>query len=204
MITTKDSATVPGALWGARARDWAEIQEVQSRPLFDAALDAAGVRRQVSLLDAGCGSGTCCHMAAQRGADAVCGFESFQYAANPLQALREAARVAKRGGTVIIATWGKAGDCEAFALSEDGVLEALARDASFEPKGTHAVECVWSYPDLDTVLRGLLSSGPAVKAIQTSGEPRVRDAVAEAIRPFRTASGGYCMENRFRYLVARA
>ncbi len=222
------------------------------------------MRHQVSVLDAGCGSGTFCQMAAEGGADisgldaaaaliaiarervprgefqvgeledlpyadglfdVVCGFNSFQYAAEPLHALQEAARVAKRGGTVVIATWGQARDCEAtaylaalrsvlpppapgapgpFALSEHGQLEALAREAGLEPLDAQAVECVWSYPDLDTALRGLLSAGPAVEAIQTASEPRVRDAVSEAIRPFRTASGGYRLENEFRYLVAKA
>lgn len=262
MITANGSAAVQGALWGARARDWAEIQEPQTRPLYDAVLDAARIRHQVSVLDAGCGAGTFCQLAVQRGADVsgldaaaaliaiarervprgafqvgeledlpyavgsfgvVCAFNSLQYASDPLNALREAARVVQRGGTVVMTAWGEARHCEAtaylaalrsllppapgagpFALSEDGKLEALAREADLEPLATKNVECVWSYPDLDTALRGLLAAGPAVGAIQAAGEPRVRRAVGQAIRPFRTASGAYCLENEFRYLVAQA
>lgn len=39
-------------------------------------------------------------------------------------------------------------------------------------------DCLWVYKDMDTALRGLLSAGPAVKAMQISGENRVRDAAA--------------------------
>jgi hypothetical protein len=43
-----------------------------------------------------------------------------------------------------------------------------------------------------------------VKAIQTSAEEHVREAVVGAIAPFRLSSGGYRMENKFRYLIATA
>jgi SAM-dependent methyltransferase len=156
--------------------------------------------------------------------DVVTGFNSFQFAANPVNALREARRVTASGAQVFIATWGAPEDCEAagylravgalvpppppgapgpFALSLPGALERFAVEAGFTP-GEHAnVECVWSYADLDTALRGLLSTGPAVRALRQVGEERVRRAVTEAIAPFRTARGGYRIENTFRYLVAR-
>jgi SAM-dependent methyltransferase len=54
--------------WGARARDWAEIEDENSRPLFEAVLDLAGVREGTRLLDLGCGSGLACAIAAGRGA----------------------------------------------------------------------------------------------------------------------------------------
>lgn len=38
--------------------------------------------------------------------DVVTGFNAFQYAAKPVNALREARRVAKRGGVLVIAVWG--------------------------------------------------------------------------------------------------
>jgi hypothetical protein len=50
----------------------------------------------------------------------------------------------------------------------------------------------------------MLSAGPAEKAIRASSVERAHDAVASAIAPFRTASGGYHMRNKFRYLIARA
>jgi SAM-dependent methyltransferase len=54
-------------LWGARARDWAEVEDEGSRHLFEAVLDALGVARGTRLLDVGCGSGLACGIAAQRG-----------------------------------------------------------------------------------------------------------------------------------------
>ena len=57
-----------GRLWGARARDWAEIQEGQARPAYEAILERTGVNKDVSYLDVGCGSGMAAQMAAARGA----------------------------------------------------------------------------------------------------------------------------------------
>lgn len=157
--------------------------------------------------------------------DFVTGFNSFQFAANPVNALREARRVAKRGAAVVAATWGKPELCEAeaflaalrpllppplpgapgpFALSADGALEALVEQAGLTPKSVADVDCPFEYPDLETLLRGFLSAGPSVKAIQVSGEARVRDDVAAAMAPFRLSSGRYRLENTFRFLVATA
>lgn len=157
--------------------------------------------------------------------DVVTGFNSFQYAANPVNALREAGRVGKRGAALFMATWGKPEDCQAvaylaalrellpppppgapgpFALSGEGALEALVKEAGLNPEGVEAVDMPFVYPDLETALRGLLSAGPAVKAIATSGEERVRAATAGVLGSFRTASGGYRMENKFLLLTASA
>ena len=57
-----------GDLWGAEARDWAEIQEPTSRPLWAAMLDAVGAGPGVALLDAGCAAGGASVMAVDRGA----------------------------------------------------------------------------------------------------------------------------------------
>src|SRR4051812_45684886 len=62
------SAQVQGALWGAAARDWAELAEPVQRPFFEAALDAIGVWDGMALLDAGCGAGLALTIAAERGA----------------------------------------------------------------------------------------------------------------------------------------
>jgi SAM-dependent methyltransferase len=156
---------------------------------------------------------------------AVTGFNSFQYAGNPVHALQEARRVAESDAVVVMAVWGKASDCQAgaylaaigellpppppgapgpFALSEEGALEALARRAGLTPIGVDDVDCPWIYRDLETALRGLLSAGPAVMAMQVSGQERVREAVARALEPFRTTSGKYRLENKFRYVISRA
>ena len=64
------------------------------------------------------------------------------------------------------------------------------------------VACPWTYPDLETALRGMLSAGPAERAIRNSSVERARQAVADSIAAYRTPSGAYRLNNKFRYLVA--
>ncbi len=66
------------------------------------------------------------------------------------------------------------------------------------------MDAPFDYPDLATALRGLLSAGPAVVAIQSLGEEQVRRQVTAALEPFQTSSGGYHMRNTFRFLLAEA
>lgn len=255
------TASVQGQIWGARAKDWADVQESVAVPLFEAVLQETAVGKNTSVLDIGCGSGIFCEMAAKRGArvsgldasehllaiahervqsgdfrigemeelpyenhmfDVVTGFNSFQFAANPVNALQEASRVS-RTGTVVIAVFGKPEESEAtayilamgsllpppppgapgpFALSADGALEALAIKAGLTPSVVKKVECPWDYPDEKIALRGLLSSGPAIRAIQEKDEDIVRDLILKVIAPFKTSSGGYYLTNNFHYLIA--
>lgn len=145
------TAQVQGELWGARARDWADLQEGSFRPLYEAAFDAAGVAKGSAVLDVGCGAGLALRVAQEKGATAsgldaaaslvevargrapgadirvgeieelpfadrafeiVSGFNSFQYAANPVQTLAEAKRVATPDGRVVVAVWGAADKCQ--------------------------------------------------------------------------------------------
>jgi len=156
--------------------------------------------------------------------DVVTGINSFQFAASPLNALREARRVGAPKARLIIATWGRMEECDTaayfdalsppdtssppgapgpFALSADGALAELASQAGLEPQDVHDVDCPFAFPDEAMALRGLLSPGPAVLAMQQSSEAQVREAVRAAIQPFRTGTGGIHLKNRFRYLVAK-
>ena len=156
--------------------------------------------------------------------DLVTGFSSFQFAANPANALREASRVSK-SGKVVIAVFGKREENESaayiaamgsllppppagapgpYALSADGALEALAQTAGLIPGEVKKVDCPWEYPDEQTALRGLLSSGPAIRAIQHTDEATVRGVILKTLEPFKTAAGGYRLENNYRYMIATA
>ncbi len=155
--------------------------------------------------------------------DLVTGFNAFQYAANPLAALAEAKRVAKPTGCIVIMTWGTPEGMEAaalvaalkpllpppppgaagpFALSSPGALRALAESARLRPLQVFDVACSWTYPDLATALRGLASSGVAVRAAQASGTEAVDKAHAAALEPFRQELGDYRIGASFRWLLA--
>jgi SAM-dependent methyltransferase len=69
------SAQVQGALWGAAADEWAEMQEPLGTPLYEATFDAIGITDGTRLLDAGCGAGLAAQLAAKRGA-IVSGFDA--------------------------------------------------------------------------------------------------------------------------------
>ena len=94
------------------------------------------------------------------------------------------------------------GTLDPFALSEDGALAALVKQVGLMPMYVDDVECIWDYPDLETALKGLLSTGPAVKAIRTVGEQKARETAADAIAPFKQSSGGYRLRDQFRYVIA--
>jgi SAM-dependent methyltransferase len=157
--------------------------------------------------------------------EVVTGFNAFQYAAKPVNALREARRVTKRGGLIVIAVWGLPEVCQAaghlkalgtlmpppppgapgpFALSDETKLRAFASEAGLTPVTVVDVACPWIYPSLETALKGMLSAGPAERAIRASSTKQARDAIADSVAPYRTASGGYHLNNVFRYLIARA
>ena len=157
--------------------------------------------------------------------DVVTGFNAFQYAASPVNALREARRVTRPGGVIVIATWGLPETCEAaghlkalgalmpppppgapgpFALSDETRLKGLAAEAGLSPGAVVDADCPWSFASLDVALRGMLAAGPAERAIRNSSMERAREAVSAAIAPYRRPAGDYLMRNKFRYLVARA
>jgi ubiquinone/menaquinone biosynthesis C-methylase UbiE len=71
------SAAVQGELWSARARDWAEVQEATMLPLYASVLARTRVGSGMQLLDAGCGSGMFCGLAAARGAS-VAGLDAAE------------------------------------------------------------------------------------------------------------------------------
>jgi SAM-dependent methyltransferase len=150
---------------------------------------------------------------------AVTSNNAFQYAASPVAAVREAARVTKPGGTILAVVWGRPEDCEAapyiaalgsllpppppgapgpFALSVDGALQTLFDEAGVEPVRTGEIGSAWSYPDQATMLRGLLAAGPSVRAIDAAGEDAVAEAVRAALAPYGTR-----IENRWRYVIGR-
>ena len=62
------TSAVNAPLWGGRARDWAELQEGQCRPVYLAAFERLGLGAGWTHLDVGCGAGMAAQLSAGRGA----------------------------------------------------------------------------------------------------------------------------------------
>jgi ubiquinone/menaquinone biosynthesis C-methylase UbiE len=154
--------------------------------------------------------------------DVVTAFISLHLAADPDVAIKEAVRVTKLGGALIIATWGPSDECDAVEyLLELGALmppqpihrldsdpsapetlaTALVRNG-ITPPPWRSVPCPWHYRDLPTALRGLLSTGPATQAVRHVGLEKVTTAITAAIAPFRKSDGSYLLYNTCHYLIA--
>jgi SAM-dependent methyltransferase len=256
------TAQVQGALWGARAREWADLQERAFAPMYEVAFESSGVGTGVTMLDVGCGAGLALTIARARGAtvsgidaapelveiarsrcpscdirageleqlpfadqsfDVVTGFNSFQYAADRVHGLEEARRVMKKDGRLVALVWGDPDKCEMagylaalgslmpppplgapgpWALSPPGALEDLAADAGFRTIHAQAIIIPMHFENSETAIRGLLAAGPAVRAIETSGEEAVASAVSNAIEPYRKPDGSFDLKNEFRFIVA--
>jgi SAM-dependent methyltransferase len=153
----------------------------------------------------------------------VTGFNSFQYAADVTRALTDAKRVLKRNGKLVAMIWGNKEDCETasflkalgsllpppppgapgpFALTENHGLENILGKIGMRIQDVTDVRSVWDYPDVTTALKGLLSSGPASRAIETAGYDNVKATATEAMQPFIQSNGHVIYRNKFRVVIA--
>ena len=157
--------------------------------------------------------------------DVVAGFNAFFFADDMVAALREAGRVARPGGAVVIQVWGAHGRCSLDAikpvvrpyfpgydpdappppdLAAPGALEGIAVGAGLTPKAAFDVSWAYVYEDDEALLRGMLSAGGVGDAAGPEREPELRAGLLEALAPFRTTRGGYRLENEWHTLVAIA
>lgn len=154
----------------------------------------------------------------------VSAVQLLAHVTNPLKVLREARRVAVPGGTVVATVWGREEECdvrvfgEALApwlpprrppsgpppLTHPDRLRRVALLAGLAVAGIDEVRCPFDYPDDDAVLGPLLASGIGRAAVARAGPAAVQRAVRDGLRPYRTADGGYRLDNLFRVLVAHA
>ncbi|MFE7594025.1 class I SAM-dependent methyltransferase [Kitasatospora sp. NPDC057512] len=148
-------------------------------------------------------------------------FEQLPGAADAGPVVAEAARLTLPGGHVVLAAWGPPERCESapvldvarrmagrttardpFELSAPGALEDLLAPAGLRPAGSGRVSCPFAYADLDSAVRGLLSTGLFEPAEEFSGASLVAKELEEVLQPYLRADGSVRMENLFRYLVA--
>lgn len=154
--------------------------------------------------------------------DVVTGFNSFQYAGDRSNALKEAARVLSTNGKLVVAIWGREENCETgkvldavsrllpeppagtpgpFALSEEGTLNSITESLGLKIVKTGTVVCPWFFPDQDSLLRAFLSTGPCIKASLVVGEETVRETILKSAESIMLADNLYFMRNEFNYFV---
>jgi SAM-dependent methyltransferase len=151
------SAAIQGPLWGAQARDWAEMQEQRMVPLHGAALDAARVTRGTRLLDAGCGAGLVALLATLRGATVA--------ALDASAALLAIARERLPGADV------REGDLEALPFP-DAAFDAVVAVNSV----IYAADLAGAMRELARVVR------PGGRVVVTDWGPPARCAYTRAVR----------------------
>jgi SAM-dependent methyltransferase len=136
--------------------------------------------------------------------------------------LAATAERAERGSPVVLADWGPAGRCAAApalrvaARLADPVranecwrpggrddLEELARRAGLRPDGSGRVACPFGYADLESAVRGLMSTGFYDAAVQATDEGQVIKELTVALHPHRRPDGTVWLPNLCRYLIAR-
>ncbi|MFE5091603.1 SAM-dependent methyltransferase [Streptomyces sp. NPDC056638] len=139
-----------------------------------------------------------------------------------VDALRSAVPLAARGSTVVLTGWGPPERCAtapvlrvAGRLSDGSRaprtggwrpwsrddLEEVAFRAGLNPDGSGRVACPFGYADMDSAVRGLLSTRLFDTAVRATDRDQVAKEVAEALRPHRRRDGTIWMPNVFRYLV---
>ena len=159
------------------------------------------------------------------GFDLVTGFTSFFFAADLVEALREAGRVGKPGAPVVIQVWGRPERCDLEAMKQvtrpfmpgpssdapapppiwqPGVLEAIATRAGLSPSFAFDFSYAYEYPDDEALGRLLVAPAGIATLVGPEREEAVRAQIVEALAPHRTPEGGYRLNNEFRFLVATA
>jgi SAM-dependent methyltransferase len=158
--------------------------------------------------------------------DAAVGFNSFQFADDPAVAMREAARVIKRGGLVAATTFAEpernestalhlaleplrdaappgAGRHLPYELSTPGGLGDLLASAALEPFAAGEVPLDWAHESAEHAVRAVLASGGGAMAIEAAGQDAAWAALERAVIPFTGPDGSVRMRNVFRYAIAR-
>ncbi|MFD1658369.1 SAM-dependent methyltransferase [Streptomyces caeni] len=137
--------------------------------------------------------------------------------------LAEATPLAEHGAPVVLAAWDPPERCSTSSVlravsrladPEHGRggwrparrddLEEAAQRCGLSPDGSGRVACPFGYADMDSAVRGMLSTGLFDAAIAATDREQVGKELTESLHPHRRADGTVWMPNVFRYLIARA
>lgn len=139
-----------------------------------------------------------------------------------VSALGSAVPLAHRGSTVVLTGWGPPERCATAAVlrvaarlaegtrsagaggwlgAQRDDLEDVAFRAGLKPDGSGRVACPFGYADMDSAVRGLLSTRLFDAAVRATDRSQVEKEVAEALHPHSRRDGTVWMPNVFRYLV---
>jgi SAM-dependent methyltransferase len=139
----------------------------------------------------------------------------------PTAGLARAARLAEHGSAVVLAGWGPSERCATAQvlrtatrlaeprhpahalLSRRDDLEEQAMACGLRPDGSGRVACPFGYPDMDSAVRGLVSTGLFDDAVAATDERQMEKELTEALHLHQRPDGTIRMENVFRYVIAR-
>jgi SAM-dependent methyltransferase len=152
--------------------------------------------------------------------DVVALVQLLMHVADPAAVLAAAAR---SGAVVAVTVWGREQECDIRVFGEalapwlgrrrpqDGPppvtdparLRTLAEHAGLVVERLEEVVCPFEYADDEELLGPLFESALGRAVGRRAGPLALRSAVLQGLQPYRTAAGGYRLENLFRVLVAR-
>jgi SAM-dependent methyltransferase len=154
--------------------------------------------------------------------DVVTGFNSFQYAGTFENALKEAKRVLRPGGRLVLAIWAKPELSDAtkvlkhistllpppppgtpgpFALSEDGRMEESFANVGLKLVFKETVPCPFLYSSLSDGVKSFMGTGPAAAAINNNDQKVVKDTISNALEQFHVVDGFHFLQNNFLLFI---